>query len=379
MLPQIKILRRSINLMLTRLTYAAKYLAVIVFGITVASSAYSETAGDENVFVLDVDDPDKLGRNPQQLTWEKYLGNYLLTNNIRGARIGANIVGLASVAFLGVGFTVPIVASVVDGFDPENYDCLPANPDRLVVAFAALSEENKSYGSSAEKSSDLQKIATFMTADQLARGKELLESCAAGNSGRCTLNIHDDLSSVSLKTKFNKVDSSWGLTHCKQKGVVKFKLLQNIKEESFVLQEIEENTIIREFSGKESEALDVKFRSNGMVKEKIEFRPIPYGVQSQLRFNQNLKFEKNFSYKYDENGNLQKKYGFSPIKPKLSNLGSNRFTSKAVQERTQRKNFYESYYITGEIKEKWYFSKKGRPFFLRTFKKDGKVKRERRL
>jgi hypothetical protein len=365
--------------MLALLTHAPKYLAVIVFGITVVSSTYSETARDENIFVLDSDDSDKFGRNPQQLTWEKYLGNYLLTNNIRGARIGANIVGLTSVAFLGVGFTVPIVASVVDDFNPENYDCSPANPDRLVVAFTALSKENKSSGSSGDKSSYLQKVTKFMTADQLARGNELLESCAAGDSGRCKLDIYDDLSSVSLKTKFNKVDSNWGLTHCKQSGLVKFKLLQNIEEESFVLQEIEENTIIREFSAKQSVALDVKFRTNGMVKEKIEYRSIPHDIQSQLRFNQKLKFEKNFSYKYDKNGNLEKKYGFSPIKPKLTNLSTNRFTSKAVQERTQSQNFYESYYKTGEIKEKKYFSKKGRPFLLKTFKKNGKVKKERRL
>jgi antitoxin component YwqK of YwqJK toxin-antitoxin module len=50
-----------------------------------------------------------------------------------------------------------------------------------------------------------------------------------------------------------------------------------------------------------------------------------------------------------------------------------------VQERTQSQNFYESYYKTGEIKEKKYFSNKGRPFLLKTFKKNGKVKKERRL
>lgn len=364
--------------MFALLTHAAKHLAVIGFGLAVASSTCSETVRDENIFVLDIDDSGKLGRNPQQLIWERFLGNYLLTNNISGARIGVNIVGLASVAFLGVGFIVPLDMSVLDGFNPESYDCSPANPDRLVVAFASLFKESKSSGSSVDKSSYLEMITKYMTEDQLARGNELLESCTAGDSGSCKLNIYDDLSSISLKTKLNKVDSSWGLTHCKQNGVVKFKLLQNIKEESFVLQEIEENTIIREFSAKQSEALDVTFHTNGMLKEKIEFRPIPYDIQRQLRFNQKLKFEKTYSYIYDENGTLEKKYGFNPINPKLISMSSNRFISKAVEERTQRKNFYESYYETGEIKEKKYFSKYGKPLLLKTFNKNGRVIRERR-
>ena len=160
--------------MFALLTHAAKHLAVIGFGLAVASSTCSETVRDENIFVLDIDDSGKLGRNPQQLIWERFLGNYLLTNNISGARIGVNIVGLASVASLGVGFIVPLDMSVLDGFNPESYDCSPANPDRLVVAFASLFKESKSSGSSVDKSSYLEMITKYMT--ELTDLKESLES-----------------------------------------------------------------------------------------------------------------------------------------------------------------------------------------------------------
>ena len=133
--------------------------------------------------------------------------------------------------------------------------------------------------------------------------------------------------------------------------------------------------------GGESTTIGQLSAANGslkMLKEKIEFRPIPYDIQRQLRFNQKLKFEKTYSYIYDENGTLEKKYGFNPINPKLISMSSNRFISKAVEERTQRKNFYESYYETGEIKEKKYFSKYGKPLLLKTFNKNGRVIRERR-
>jgi len=169
------------------------------------------------------------------------------------------------------------------------------------------------------------------------------------------------------------------MTYCKANGDLKYRVLQNRKEKSFVLQRIKKNTIVREFSAKESEALDLKFRTDGTVKEKIIYRPIQADIQANLKFNQQLTFEKDYSYKYDKNGNLTIKYGFEPIRPKLTYSRGNNFMTRAEEERMQGVNLHERYYKTGELKEKKYFSKTGQPFLVKTFKKNGKVKRERRM
>ena len=316
----------------------------------------------------------------QESIFQKYLGNYLLTKNIQKTRLAMNLVGTAVTLPYGLMvWVVPTNFSMVEGFNTDAYDCAPSNPNILAVVYAALAKNSTQIGASPDKLSFQKQVKKFMTTEQIAQANNLPESCTTIESQNCKIDITDDLRFVSIKSQLNKVDSSWGMTYCKANGDLKYRVLQNRKEKSFVLQRIKKNTIVREFSAKESEALDLKFRTDGTVKEKIIYRPIQADIQANLKFNQQLTLEKDYSYKYDKNGNLTIKYGFEPIRPKLTYSRGNNFMTRAEEERMQGVNLHERYYKTGELKEKTYFSKTGQPFLVKTFKKNGKVKRERRM